>query len=313
MPTRNLPPLYALRVFEVAARKDSYVEAAAELGLTHGAVSRQIAILEAWKGQRLFTRVGRRMVATPVARAFAGEVGYAFDRIVEAADVSGRPDARRILRLSAPTSFAMRWLIPRLDYFHQARPDLEVVVTTVSTAHEELRGGYDVAIRQGGTAEGAWPRHRAIPVLEDADTLIASPALLACRPIHRAEDVSGHVLLATETRPGDWIDWLRAAGLPHLAGRPRRLYDHFFITRQAVEDGLGLAIGPMPLLQRDVASGRLATPLPHIQVSRPGYVALIPLSAAPDGASEALVRWLVAEQERTASSHPCTDVSFAKA
>ena len=77
---RRLPPLNALRVFEVAARTGSYAEAGTELGLTHGAVSRQIAGLEAWLGQRLFVRSGRRMVATPAARAFAAEVSLSFDR-----------------------------------------------------------------------------------------------------------------------------------------------------------------------------------------------------------------------------------------
>lgn len=115
---RRLPPLNALRVFEVAARTGSYAEAGAELGLTHGAVSRQIAALENWLGQRLFVRTGRRMAATPAARAFAAEVSLSFDRVITAAEACGRLDARRIVRVSAPTTFAMRWLIPRLDGFH---------------------------------------------------------------------------------------------------------------------------------------------------------------------------------------------------
>src|SRR6202453_2117301 len=104
---RRLPPLNALRVFEVAARTGSYAEAGAELGLTHGAVS-QIAALENWLGQRLFVRTGRRMAATPAARAFAAEVSLSFDRVTAAAQACGRPGARRILRVSAPTTFAMR-------------------------------------------------------------------------------------------------------------------------------------------------------------------------------------------------------------
>jgi Bacterial regulatory helix-turn-helix protein, lysR family len=80
----RLPPLNALRVFEVAARTGSYAEAGAELGLTHGAVSRQIAALETWLGHRLFVRSGRRMTATPAARAFAAEVSLSFDRMIAA-------------------------------------------------------------------------------------------------------------------------------------------------------------------------------------------------------------------------------------
>jgi len=292
---RRLPPLNALRVFEVAARTGSYAEAATELGLTHGAVSRQIAALEGWLGQRLFARVGRRMVATPMARLFADEVSASFDRVTAAAEACGRPGARRILRVSAPISFAMRWLIPRLERFHDEHPFVEVSVTTVSTVHEELRGGFDIAIRRGVAGEGAWPHHRAVPVLEDIDTLIMRPALFAQRPIHAPADVEGHSFLASETRPGDWIDWLETAGLSHLAGRPRQVFDHFFITRQAFEDGLGLGVGPLPMLDIDIASGRLMAPLPHIRVPRTGYVALTPVGADNSAPLTRFVEWLAAE------------------
>ncbi len=295
----RLPPLNALRVFEVAARTASYAEAASELGVTHGAVSRQIAALESWLGQRLFTRQGRRMVATPMASIFASEVALSFERLAVAAQACGRPGARRILRVSAPTSFAMRWLIPRLDRFHDDHPHVEVAVTTVSTVLEELRGGVDVAIRRGVAArhvpDHAWPRHRVVPVLDDVDTLIMSPGLFARRPILQPSDVEGHTLLASETRAGDWTDWLEAAGLRHLAGLPRQIYDHFFVTRQAVEDGLGIGIGPLPMLQIDVARGRLMTPLPEIRVPRSGYVAVLPRRSDAAELSAGFVDWLAGE------------------
>ena len=293
---RRLPPLNALRIFEVAARTGSYAEAGVELGLTHGAVSRQIAALEGWLGQRLFTRDGRRMVATPTAKIFAAEVGLSFDRLAVAAEACGRPAARRILRVSAPTSLAMRWLIPRLDRYHADHPQVEVVVTTVSCVVEDLRGGVDVSIRRGVARDELWPRHRAVPVLEDVDTLIMSPALFARRPVLVPADIAGHTLLASETRPGDWANWLDAAGLPHLAGLPRRTFDHFFVTRQAVEDGLGLGIGPLPMLEIDVAAGRLMTPLPDIRVPRTGYVAIIPRQAEAGNLAAGFVEWLVGER-----------------
>src|ERR1700751_2327403 len=130
-------PLNALRIFEVAARTGSYAEAGAELGLTHSAVSRQIAALEAWLGQRLFVRTGRRMTATLAARVFASEVSLSFDRMTAAAEACGRRSAHQILRISAPTTFALRWLIPRLEKFHAARPQVEVAVTTTTTLHDE--------------------------------------------------------------------------------------------------------------------------------------------------------------------------------
>lgn len=293
--TRRLPPLNALRAFEIAAQTDSYAEAAERLGVTHGAVSRHIAALEQWLGQRLFVKEGRRMVATPMARIFAAEVAHSFDRLMTAAEACGHLGARRIMRVSAPTSFAMRWLIPRLERYHAMHPDVEVVVTTVSTVQDDLRGGVDVAIRRGVAGSLAWPQHDVVPVLQDMDTLVMSPALFAARPVRDPADVAGHAWLASETRAGDWAAWLEAAGLQHLGHHPRRVFDHFFVTQRAVEDGLGLGIGPLPMLSADIASGRLLAPLPHIQVPRMGYVAVVPKSARGDRDRAAFVGWLAME------------------
>jgi LysR family transcriptional regulator, glycine cleavage system transcriptional activator len=292
---RRLPPLNALHVFEVAARTGSYAAAAAELGLTHGAVSRQIAALERWLGQRLFVQTGRRMAATPAARAFAAEVSLSFDRVITAAEACGRLDARRILRVSAPATFAMRWLIPRLERFHSERADIEVAVTTVTTLYDELRGGFDVAIRRGSAEQDAWPQHRAVSFLDEADTLIMSPALFERRPVRRLDDIASHVLLSSETRPGDWTDWLDHAGLLVVPEQRRRVFDHFFVTLQAVVDGFGLGIGPLPVLRADLTAGRLLAPFPTITVPRNGYVALIPFDADKTSSLTRFIEWLMAE------------------
>jgi len=292
---RRLPPLNALRVFEVAARTSSYAAAASELGLTHGAVSRQIAILETWLGQRMFVRVGRRMMATPAAGAFAAEVSLAFDRVTFAADMCGRPAARRTLRVSAPSTFAMRWLIPRLERFHALRPEVEVAVITTTSLHDELRGGFDVAVRRGSVARYAWPQCKAVYILDEADTVVMSPALFEQKPIKVPEDLAGHTFLASETRPGDWVDWLDHAGFSYMTGQRRRIFDHFFVTLQAVIDGLGVGVGPFPVLAADVAAGRLITPFPGVLMPRTGYVLLIPFDADKNASLTAFVDWMVAE------------------
>jgi LysR family glycine cleavage system transcriptional activator len=292
---RSLPPLNALRVFEVAARTGSYAEAGVELGLTHGAVSRQIAALETWLGQRLFVRAGRRMVATPAARAFAAEVSSSFDRVIQAAESCGHPAARRVLRVSAPTTFAMRWLIPRLERFHAQHPEVEVAITTITTLHDELRGGFDIAVRRGNAERESWPQYRAVHFLNEVETLIASPALLERSPLYEPVDISRHVLLGSETRRGDWSDWLERARLSHRPEQRRRTFDHFFVTLQAVTDGLGLGIGPLPVLQLDLAARRLLAPFPEIIVPRTGYVALVPFDAHKTSTLTSFIDWLVME------------------
>jgi len=297
---RRLPPLNALRVFEVAARTGSYAKAGVELGLTHGAVSRQIAALEAWLGQRLFVRVGRQMTATPAARIFAAEISLSFDRVSRAAEACGHLSTRRILRVNAPTTLAMRWLIPRLSAFHEERPDVEVVVTTATTLHDELRGGFDLAIRRGLAEQSIWPQYQAVPFMDEVDTLIASPALLERSPLQTPADIANHVLLSSETRPGDWTDWLDRAGLSQTIGKRRRVFDHFFVTLQAVVDGFGIGVGPLPILQTDVAARRIVTPFSDILLPRTGYVVLIPFDANKTSFLTAFVDWLVSEGKHEA-------------
>lgn len=303
---RRLPPLNALRAFEAAVRTGSHADAALLLGVTPGAVGQQIATLEHWLGHALFTKEGRRMVATPMARVFAAEVGLSLDRLALAADAYGRPGVRRILRVSAPTTLAMRWLIPRLPRYHAAHPDVEVVVTTVSSLVEDLRGGVDVAIRRGVARQDLWPQHHVVPLLDDVDTVIMSPDLFSRRPIRVPADVDGHAWLASETRVGDWDNWLAAAGLQHLAGRPRQTFDHFFVTRQAVVDGLGIGIGPLPLLEIDIARGNLMMPLPELRVPRTGYIALHPRQADPARLLSGFVDWLAGEASRSGGAVPAS-------
>ncbi len=212
-----------------------------------------------------------------------------------AAEASGPPSARCLLRVSAPTTFALRWLIPRLELFHAGRPEVEVTVTTTTTLHEELRGGFDVAVRRGSAARGAWPQHRPTAFLSEADTLIISPGLFDRAPLRHPGDIVSHVLLSSETRPGDWTDWLEHAGLPHRPEQRRRAFDHFFVTLQAVVDGLSIGVGPLPVLQTDVVAGRLLTPFPAIQVQRTGYVALVPFDANKTSALMSFMDWLVVE------------------
>lgn len=118
---QKLLPLDALRIFETAARAGSYTAAARELHLTHGAVSRQIAMPEEWLGQPLFVREGHSMVASSHAPALAREVSAAFDHIADAAERYGKSRQRSVIRVNAAATVAMGWLIPRLPRLRVGR------------------------------------------------------------------------------------------------------------------------------------------------------------------------------------------------
>src|SRR5580700_61845 len=110
--TRRLPPLNAVKAFEAAARLGGFGQAAAELNVTPGAVSRQIKLLEQWAGAALFTRTSRNAVPTVLGANLLAEVGPALDRLADAVEqLRLGPRVRSVLRVSALPTFAMRWLI----------------------------------------------------------------------------------------------------------------------------------------------------------------------------------------------------------
>jgi LysR family transcriptional regulator, glycine cleavage system transcriptional activator len=289
-----MPPLNALRVFEVAARADSYSAAARELSLTHGAVSRHISILEDWLGQPLFLREGQSMVASAHARAFAREISAAFDHIADAAERYGKSQHRKVIRVSAAATVAMRWLIPRLPLFAAICPDVDVRVSTTLTTDSALRGSFDLAIRREVPPDGQF---QTWPLFEERNTVIASPALIARAGISSVEQLSDETWLTTESRPRDWESWTEAVGHPTLRADRTLRFDHFFVTLQAVADGLGFGIGPFPTLEADCTSGRLQTPFPDLTSRGATYHALVPLDADKPVHMRDFVDWLRARGE----------------
>jgi DNA-binding transcriptional LysR family regulator len=272
----SLPPLNALRIFEVTARANSFTEAGRELNLTHGAVSRQIQLLEEALGQPLFRKEGQRMVATSHAKAFAREISAAFDHIADAATRYGRLATHKLIRINAPATFAMRWLIPKLADFRKISPQTEIRVSTAFSNDPVLKGSIDLSIRR---SPGDLSQFEVSRLFEERATVIASPRLVATRRRWRPADLASQVLLDTESRPGDWESWLDVAGIRELRPAQRLRFDHFFVTLQAVADGMGFGIGTFPTLSRDQAEGRIATPFPGLTVTGSTYFSLVPLDA----------------------------------
>src|SRR3990172_1868583 len=121
----RLPPLNAVRYFEVAARHLSFTKAAAELNVTHSAISHQIKALEDWLGVRLFRRLNRAVVLTEEGQAYVKPVREAFERLGDATRELRRREGAGVLTVSVMPSFAAKWLVPRLRGFRHAPPDAD--------------------------------------------------------------------------------------------------------------------------------------------------------------------------------------------
>ena len=275
---RGALPLNALRAFESAARLGRMGDAAAELGVTHGAISRQIRGLETLLGVRLFEGPRNRPVLTPAAERLLPRLTEAFDGVEEAVArlVGGE---RRTLDVSALGTFTMRWLIPRLHAFQQDHPDIEVRLTAEDAPVDFSRQRLDVAIRVG---HGDWGVAIVTPLFEDRVGPVLSPRLKPPERIADWRGLAGLPLLHTKTRPTAWPEWCRMAGasLP-LEGRQ---FEHFYFMLEAATAGLGVAIAPEPLVRDDLAGGRLAAPF-GFQPSGRTYVALRRPGAGRDAAA----------------------------
>ncbi|MGI4800624.1 MAG: LysR substrate-binding domain-containing protein, partial [Janthinobacterium lividum] len=292
---RPLPPLNAVRAFEAAARLGSLKQAGAELGVTHGAISRQIGLLEEWMGPpRLFRQVGRRAVLTAEGEALLLAVRPALDQIAAAArthrDRRGVPAARP-LRINALATFSLRWLLPRLTLFRAAHPEIAVQLTTSNDPLEALSDDYDVVIRGG---PDSFHGFTALPVLAERRLPVCSPMLLKRIPLRTIADLEQHTLLHVSTMPRLWRDWLTAAGHGDLQPVTALTLDHFYLSLQAAIDGLGIAIGPTTLIADDLVRGRLVTPFPSLSLPARSYYAYIPAREPMNQNAKTFCDWLSA-------------------
>src|ERR1700738_3149345 len=152
----RLPPLNAIKAFEAAARLGSFTRAAEDRSVTHGAVSRQIRLLEDWLGTKLFLRTSRNAVPTRAGTDLLAETGPGLDRPATATlRLRNGAQARGVLHIAALPTFAMRWLIPRLPELQREHPALETRIVTASTPAEQFRMDVDVVV-SGPTRQPGW-------------------------------------------------------------------------------------------------------------------------------------------------------------
>src|SRR3954452_5487998 len=285
----RLPPLNAIKAFEAAARLGSFTRAAEELSVTHGAVSRQIRLLEEWLGTSLFLRTSRKAVPTRAGTDLLADAGPALDRLASASLRLQSGKAREVLHISALPTFAMRWLIPRLPEFQQEHPALETRIVTASTPAEQFRMGVDVVV-SGPARQPGWIGSR---FLGEAYLPLLSPGLIKQRPLRSPADLAQHTLLHAATRRQMWLRWLTAAGVPNLKPARDQVFEHFYFAIQAAIEGLGVAMGPLALVGDELREGRLVAPIKEPAIRTRGYFVYAPDTNSEAPAITALRQWLV--------------------
>ncbi|MGM8851248.1 LysR family transcriptional regulator [Salinicola halophyticus] len=289
----TLPSLNALRAFEATARLGSVSEAARELNVTHGAVSRQLRTLEHHFGTALFGKAGRGLALTAHGRALYPTVGEAFSRLGEGCAALTRRLDEAPFTLACPGSLLARWLIPRLDRLNADLPELRLRVVSSENELDPRREDVDATLR---FAAPPWfDDMTVIPLMPERIVAVATPEIWTTAAKGSARAMLERLtLLDTASRPQAWPEWAAAMGVDEAtlaAARAKgRSFEHLYYLLEAALAGLGVAIAPQLLVAGELRQGRLEAPWPAIETPASLGLWLAPGSDARRG--ERLAEWL---------------------
>jgi LysR family glycine cleavage system transcriptional activator len=262
----RLPPFIALRALEAASRHQSYSRAADELNVTHGAVSHQIRRLEEELGAVLFMRRGNVMEPTPSALKLAARVAEALDVLRSAVEEVSAEAVTDPLVLSTLSSFAGRWLTPRLGRLADDTGETNLEVRAADAMANFVSDGVDAAVRYGA---GRWPGVAATPLFTETLFPVCSPAFAKQHGIQRPEDLLSAPLLRQTHRP--WSIWFSSIGLEAPETRSGLIFDDSALLLDAAAQGLGAALARSGLVEIDLREGRLIRPFEGSAPAEAGY------------------------------------------
>jgi LysR family glycine cleavage system transcriptional activator len=292
---RTLPPLNGLRAFEAAARHMSFTDAAEELSVTQAAISHQVRGLEQRLGLKLFVRRNRSLLLSEAGQAYLPSVRAAFDQLNEATEKLLQKDKGGNLTVTTTSSFAVKWLVPRLGGFQRSHPEIDVRVSTGTSLVDFSREDVDIGIRYG---RGQWPNLMAERLVSEDVMPVCAPSLVkGPNGLGKPADLKRFTLLHIGSFPDDWQVWLTAAGVKGVDASRGVSFDFALAAYQAAMDGLGVALGRNPLVEPDLKAGRLVIPFEFKRSSDFAYYLVYPPEAIRRRKIKAFRDWIVSLSE----------------
>lgn len=284
--------LNAMRAFEVAARLGSIRRAAEELRVSDGAVSRHIKNLEDELGVLLFERGNRSLRLTPAAATFAATVSEALASINRGTEHLRALHDQSTIMLTAPDTFLLRWLVPRLQSLEKALGGVSVRITTWTREINPADRSIDLYVGVGKLLD--IPGMVVAPVAPETFGPVLSPMIVLGRRID-AEAMWDLPRLDIRWPPDMWTNWAREGGVA-LPARDSVWYDSLSFSVQAAEAGQGVAIGPGPAVWDALEQNRLVAPLG--MVKRSGHWFLAWREDRSNKMMQVVRRWFETEMAR---------------
>jgi LysR family transcriptional regulator, glycine cleavage system transcriptional activator len=298
----HLPSVACLRAAEAVARHRSFSRAAVELNLTQTAVSHQIRKLEDLMGVPLFVRKGGVVRLTPTGEEYLADIRPLIVGIVHATDLLAGGKRTNALTVGCPGSFLMKCLAPRIERFLARHPGIDIRIRTLNPYDVGERDGtgafkdLDLAIRYG---LGAFAGHDADRISHEHIFPVCSPKLVAGRalPLDPAE-LARYTVIRTTTPlllRDDWPLWFETAGVPGLSFAGEIACDLLYSCYEMAIHGIGVVMGRTPVVDGDIAAGRLVVPWTHSLDSASGYFVTVPHGRGREEPIGLFRDWLLGE------------------
>lgn len=257
---RKLPPLGALRVFEAAARRLSFKQAADELNVSATAVSHQIRQLEDLLELKLFERGTRQVRLTPAGQTLFPVLRDGLDRFEQAIGEIGRNRDTKVARLTSTVAFVAKRLAPLAGSFRDAYPHWNLRLDA-SNRTVDLDADADAAIRYG---DGQYPGLMSEPLFADRFAPVCAPRLVptSVEALRKASLVHfdwGPARRDDERAPV-WRQWLKLAGVDDIDIEGGLSFTDEIHAVQAVVAGQGIGLLSLTLVAEELASGILVQP-----------------------------------------------------
>lgn len=287
-------PLRAIAVFHTVVRNGSLTKAAAELCITTSAVSQQIQNLEEHLGTTLLAKAGRGIALTEAGERYYEMIADEVERISEATQRIRGFRSRSVLTVRSVPSFANKWLLPRLQGFLDANPNIELRLNATNEPTDFAREAVDIEIRHG---EGRWPGLFVEGFAEEFFLPACLPSYCAAASISAAE-VQQYRLIHSVKAQVQWHQWFSRAGVPPAEESQRVLFDRSYMSIDAAANGMGMALESNLMMWRELCDGTLVCPVhepPKISVITQWIVC--PFDNLNKAKVSLFLNWLRAERQ----------------
>jgi len=285
--------LNGLRALEAAGRLGTLQAAAAELGVTSGAVSQHILRAEEQLGRHVFSRTPRGLVPTPFGSRLLPRLTAAF-RALDDTLALAEEDRERALTVSVAPVLASKWLVSRLPRFRALHPEIRIRIDATTELVDLDHSDIDLALRIGG---GGWRGVRLQMLMRQLVFPVCAPALAA--RLATPDDLRRAPIVLDSGAQGLWDVWLEAFGMTEDELGPADLFTDASLCADAAIGGHGVMLGWQTLAADAIRAGLLVRPFPQMVATGAAYYAVTSPARPPSRQVSTFIEWVAAEMDAT--------------